>query len=135
MMSSATYQRQLSGFGRTSGVGVFVFKLFFVWLFGCLVWVGLFLFCFVLCCFYDLSLSSSLTYSLNTNSLPHHFSPPLTAAVIYSVISFFTVFCVDLLQFAITDTGIPTVLYLSATVGLESIENLARESKNCKAGI
>jgi len=67
---------------------------------------------------------------LNTISLPHHVPPPFTAAVLYNVIPILSVFCIKLLQLAITDTGIPSVLYLPATAGLEIIKNLARESKN-----
>lgn len=77
--------------------------------------------------FLSLCLSST---PLNINSLPHRIPPPFTAVVLYSVIPFFTAFCVKLLQLAVPDTGIPSAFYLFATGGLESIKNLARESKN-----
>lgn len=119
MMSSTTYQRWLAVFFRRSGVGVIVF-LFCV----CFL-VGFCLGFFVV--FPSLLLSPT---PLNTNSLPRCIPPPFTAAVIYIVIPFFTAFYVKLLQLAVPDTGIPSVFYLSATAGLESIKNLARESKN-----
>lgn len=72
---------------------------------------------------------------LNTNSLPHCVTPPFTTAVLYNVISSFTVFLCQVTAVSYNWSWYPSVLYLSATAGLESIKNLARESKNYIASI